>query len=99
MLESMSPMSLDELEQHLKSLNERLKYLEKVVVPSRVTKEELHAGISDAKLHTSARLGSMSTEISLLKQQMATKADLEQLQEALSKQIASLRTPGRNKKR
>jgi hypothetical protein len=51
MLESMSPMSLDELEQHLKGLNERLKYVEKVVVPSRVTKEELHAGIADAKFY------------------------------------------------
>jgi hypothetical protein len=40
----------------------------------------------------------MSTEISLLKQQMATKSDLEQLLEALSKQIAALRAPGRNKK-
>ena len=72
MLESMSPMSLDELEQHLKSLNERLKYLEKVVVPSRVMKEELHAGISDAKFYTLTRFGSM-----------ATKTDLEQLHEAL----------------
>ena len=76
MLESPSPMSLDQLEQHLKSLHERRKYLEKVVVPSRVTKEELHAGISDAKLYTLARLGSMGTEITLLKQQMATKGDL-----------------------
>ncbi len=47
MLESMSPLSLDELEQHLKSLHERLKYLEKVVVPSRVTKEELWVGRSE----------------------------------------------------
>jgi len=99
MLESMSPMSLDELELHLKSLNERLKYLEKVVVPSRVTKEELHAGISHAKIHTLARLGSMSTEISLLKQQMATKADFEQLKEMLSKQIAALGAAKRNKRR
>ena len=98
MLESMSPMSLDELEQHLKSLNERLKYLEKVVVPSRVTKEELHAGISDAKLHTLTRLGSMNTEISLLKQQMATKGDLERLQQALSKQLAGRGAPTRKTK-
>ena len=97
MLESMSPISLDELEQVLKSLNERLKYLEKVVVPSRVTKEELHAGISDANIHTMARLGSMSKEISLLKQQMATKGDLEELQQALLKEIAALRAPGRKK--
>jgi hypothetical protein len=68
------------------------------VVPSRVTKEELHSGISDAKLHTLARLGSMSREISLLKEQMATKTDLEQLQEALSKQLATLRAPGRKKR-
>ena len=44
MLESISPSTLEELEQLLKNLNERLKYLEKVVIPSRVTKEELHTG-------------------------------------------------------
>ena len=98
MLESMSPMSLDELEQHLKSINERLKYLEKVVVPSRVTKEELHAGLSDVKLHTLARLGSMSREISVLKEQMTTKVDLEQLKEALSTHVATLRAAGRKKR-
>lgn len=94
---SWTVITLDELEQHLKSLNERLKYLEKVVVPSRVTKEELHAGVSDAKLYTLERSASMSHEISLLKQQMATKGDLEQLREALSNQIARLRAPGRKK--
>ena len=39
----------------------------------------------------------MRHEISLLKQQMATKEDLEQLQQALSKQIATLCAPGRKK--
>jgi chorismate mutase len=33
MLESTSPSTLEELEQLLKNLNERLKYLEKVVRP------------------------------------------------------------------
>ena len=98
MLESMSPVSLDELEQVLKSLNERLKYLEKVVVPSRVTKEELHAGVSEANFYTMTRCGSMSHEIRLLKQQMATKSDLEQLREALSNQIAALRQDARSSK-
>ncbi len=60
---------------------------------------KLHAGISDAKFYTLTRLGSMSTEISLLKQQMATKTDLEQLREALSAQIAALGASRRNKKR
>ena len=90
MLESMSPASLDELEQLLKNLNERVKYLEKVVVPSRVTKEELHGGVSDAKIFVMSTASSMRAEIRLLQQQMVTRDDLEQLRQELSRQTAAV---------
>ena len=45
MLESTSLTSLEELQQLLKNLNDRLTYVEKVVLPSRVTKEELHSAV------------------------------------------------------
>jgi hypothetical protein len=85
MLESISPSTLEELEQLLKNLNERLKYLEKVVIPSRVTKEELHNEVGTVKLDTLASIGSLRREISLLKEQMATTRDLDQLKKELSK--------------
>ena len=102
MLESTSLASLEELEQLLKSLNERVKYLEKVVMPSRVTKEELHSSVSDAKLFTLTTDSSLRAEIRLLKDQQATKADLQQLKQDLSKQIgdkAVRRTPRSSRKR
>ena len=77
MLESTSLTSLDELQRLLKSLNERLTYIEKVVLPSRVTKEELHSGVGDAKIDTMLSVGRLRREIDGLRDQMATKADLE----------------------
>ena len=88
MPESTSLVSLDELEQLLKSLNERVKFLEKVVLPSRVTKEELHSGVSDAKLFVMSTAAPLRAEIRTLKDQQATKKELEQLRQELSKQIA-----------
>ncbi len=73
-------------EQLLKNLSERLKYLEKVVIPSRVTKEELHSRVSDAKIFTMSSVAALRTDIRLVKEQMATKGDLEQLKEKFSKQ-------------
>ena len=101
MLESMSPVSLDELEQLLKSLNERVKYLEKVVAPSRVTKEELHGGVSDAKLFVMSTASSLRAEIRLLKQLMVSRDDLDQLKQELFRQTAApqaARPPRRNKR-
>jgi hypothetical protein len=79
MLESTSLTSLGELERTLKSIDERLKYLENVVLPSRVTHEELHAAITDTQIHSGALIASLNTEIRILRQQMATKTDLDQL--------------------
>jgi hypothetical protein len=87
-LESTSLVSLEEIDKLLKDLNERLRYLEKVVLPSRVTEEELHAGIGDPKLDRLAMVGSLRVEMSLLKQQMATKNELENVRQELSQQLA-----------
>jgi len=102
MLESTSLASLEELDQFLKNLSERVTYLEKVVLPSRVTKEELHTAVSGAKLFVMTTDGKLRAEIRLLKDQQATKADLEQLRQELSKQIADAAVrggarPGRRK--
>ena len=94
MLESTSLVSLDELEQRLKSLDERLKYLEKVVVPSRVTKEELHSGVSDAKIFVMTNVASIRSEIRTLKDQIAMKGDLENVKQELSQQIAARKAEG-----
>ena len=82
MLESISLTSLDELDQLLKSFNERLTFIEKVVLPSRVTKEELHAAVGDAKIQTMAGLARVRQEIDALRKEMATKADLAELRQA-----------------
>jgi hypothetical protein len=68
MPEPMSPISLDELQQHLKNFHERLTYLEKIALPSRVTKDELHSGVNDANLYALARFQSLSREVQALKQ-------------------------------
>ena len=91
MLEPISPSTLEELEQLLKNLNERLKYLEKVVIPSRVTKEELHSGVSDAKIFTMGSVAPLRTDIRMVKEQMATKGDLDQLRQELSKRAKTRR--------
>ena len=91
MFESISPSTLEELEQLLKNLNERLKYLEKVVIPSRVTKEELYNEVGTVKLDTLASVGSLRREISLLREQMASTRDLDQLKKELSKRATTRR--------
>jgi hypothetical protein len=84
MHESTSLLSLDELQQLLKSLNERVKYLEKVVLPSRVTKEELHSEVSDAKLFVMSTASPLRADIRMLKDQQVTKAELQHLKQELS---------------
>ena len=79
MLESTSLTSLEELQQLLKNLNDRLTYLEKVVLPSRVTKEELHSGVGQAKIDTMLSVGRVRREIDALRDQMATKAELAEV--------------------
>jgi hypothetical protein len=74
MLESTSLASLEELDQFLKNLSERLTYLEKVVLPSRVTKEELHTAVSGAKMFVMTTDGKLRADIRMLKDQHATKA-------------------------
>ena len=90
MLESMSLTSLEELQQLLKNLNDRLTYVEKVVLPSRVTKEELHAGVGEAKIDTMVSVGRLRREIDTLRDQMVTKSDLENVKQELSQQLAAI---------
>src|SRR4051812_30802573 len=89
MHEATSLTSLDELEDLLKSLNERLTFIEKVILPSRVTKEELHGGVGDAKIFAMQRAAATLNELRRVQQQMATKEDLSQLQDSMSKQLAA----------
>ena len=66
-------------------------------IATLTTKEELHAGIADAKRYALLMLHTTRGEVRLLAQQMATKGDLERLQQVLSNQIAALRAPSRKK--
>jgi hypothetical protein len=66
-------------------------------IATLTTKEELRAGIADAKRYALLMLHTTRGEVRLLAQQTATKGDLERLQQVLSKQIATLRAPGRKK--
>jgi hypothetical protein len=84
--------TLEELQQLLKNLNERLTFLEKVVIPSRVTKEELHSGVSGAKLFTMNSVTSLRNDLRTMRDQVAAKADLAQLKEELSKSRTGRRT-------
>jgi hypothetical protein len=81
MLESTSLTSLAELQQLLKNLNDRLTYIEKVVLPSRVTKEELHSAVGEAKIETMVSVGRVRREIDALRDQMATKAELAEVKQ------------------
>ena len=92
MLDPTSLGTLEELQQLLKNLNERLTFLEKVIIPSRVTKEELHGGVSDAKIFTMSSVASLRNDLKTLRSQMPTKADLEQWMEEVSKSRMVRRT-------
>jgi len=65
--------TLEELQQLLNTLNERLTFLEKVVIPSRVTKEELHNGVSDAKIFTMSSVASLRNELKAIKEELAAR--------------------------
>ena len=91
MLEPSSLSTLEELQQLLKNLNERLTFLEKVVIPSRVTKEELHSSVSDAKIFTMSSVASLRNDLRVMRNQVATKAELEDLE----KKLAQTRAAGR----
>jgi hypothetical protein len=84
-MERTSPHSLEELQQLLKTLNERLTFLEKVVIPSRVTKEELHSGVSDAKIFTMTSVASLRNDLRTMSDQALTRDDLAQLKSELAK--------------
>ena len=81
MLESTSLTSLAELQQLLKNLNDRLTYVEKVVLPSRVTKEELHSAVGEAKMETMVSVGRVRREIDALRDEMVTKAELAEVKQ------------------
>jgi|RhiMetdeSRZDD1v2_1073273.scaffolds.fasta_scaffold601783_3 hypothetical protein len=85
MFDPTSLKSLEELQQLLNTLNERLTFLEKVVIPSRVTKEELHSGISGAKIFTMSSVASLRNDLKAVRDATATKADIQQLKEEVSK--------------
>jgi hypothetical protein len=92
MFDPTSLSSLEELQRLLNTLNERLTFLEKVVVPSRVTKEELHSGVSGAKIFTMSSIASLRNDLKAIRDNTATKADVEQLREELSKSRQYRRT-------
>lgn len=85
MFDPTSLSSLEELQQLLNTLNERLTFLEKVVIPSRVTKEELHSGVSGAKIFTMSSIASLRNDLKAIRDDTVTKADFEQLKEELLK--------------
>ena len=65
--------TLEELQQLLNTLNERLTFLEKVVIPSRVTKEELHSGVSDAKIFTMSSVAALRNELKAIREELAAR--------------------------
>jgi hypothetical protein len=85
MFDPTSLTSLEELQQLLNTLNDRLTFLEKVVMPSRVTKEELHSDISGAKIFTMSSIASLRNELKTIRDATATKTDFEQLKEEVSR--------------
>ena len=85
MFDPTSLTSLEELQQLINTLNERLTFLEKVVIPSRVTKEELHSGISGAKIFTMSSIASLRNDLKAIRDATATKVDFEQLKEEFSR--------------
>ena len=73
MFDPTSLSTLEELQRLLNTLNERLTFLEKVVIPSRVTKEELHSGVSDAKIFTMSSVASLRNELKAIKEELAAR--------------------------
>ena len=73
MFDPTSLNSLEELQQLLNTLNERLTFLEKVVIPSRVTKEELHSGVSGAKIFTMSSVASLRNELKAIREELAVR--------------------------
>ena len=73
MFDSASLSSLEDLQQLLNTLNERLTFLEKVVIPSRVTKEELHSGVSGAKIFTMSSVASLRNELKAIREELAAR--------------------------
>jgi len=73
MFDPTSLSSLEELQQLLNTLNERLTFLEKVVIPSRVTKEELHSGVSGAKIFTMSSVASLRNELKAIREELAAR--------------------------
>ena len=65
--------SLEDLQQLLNTLSERLTFLEKVVIPSRVTKEELHSGVSDAKIFTMSSVAPLRNELKAIREELAAR--------------------------
>ena len=85
MIESRSLTSLEQLNDLLKNLADRLTFLEKVVLPSRVTKEELFSSTSEIRIASIVDAGRLRRDIDLLREQMATKGDLEKFRRELPK--------------
>ena len=85
MLDSKSFTSLEQLHELLKSLNERLTFIEKFVLPSRVTKEELFSSTSEIRIASIADTGRLRRDLDLLREQMATKQELEKFRRELPK--------------
>ena len=73
MFDPTSLTSLEDLQQLLNTLNERLTFLEKVVIPSRVTKEELHSGVSGAKIFTMSSVASLRNELKAIREELAAR--------------------------
>ena len=73
MFDPTSLNSLEELQQLLNTLNERLTFLEKVVIPSRVTKEELHSGVSGAKIFTMSSVAALRNELKVIREELAAR--------------------------
>jgi hypothetical protein len=92
-IEDIRLMTPAEIAQEIKYLDERLSALEHIVLPFLVTKEDLR--ITKERLRD--ELVDLRQEMAIVTQEMATKKDLQQLQRRLSKQIATLRAPGRKK--
>jgi hypothetical protein len=85
-----TPPATGQLEHLLNDVVERLTYLEQIVVPTRVTKEELRIAVIDLRVRVMAQLGEMSGEIRTVQQQVATIDDLDRLREIVARARAEL---------
>ena len=85
-----APVTIDRLQQLLNDFDERLTYLEQVVVPERVTKKELESATINLWLRLTGNLGQMSSELRAVQQQLATIDDLDRLRAIVSRARAEL---------